>query len=547
MTRKASSARSAAARRTPGSTSASRAIVAARPALTRRTAPRLSDESTIGRSTAAKAVETTATHTPAARTRAGTSAWIWRAYPRLADLVRGPLQGTRRVPSAARRLVRKGGQGAVDILAGVVADLKDELAALRIERAPETSGSRWVAWVSALLLVGAAAQRLGLDVPGEGPVVEAAAAQERATGGAGGGGASVLNASGYVTARRRATVSSKVTGKVIEVNVEEGMAVREGQVLARLDDVHAARRAGAGRGAGSKPRAAPIPRERSAPGTRRSVTLQRRQQLRQGRPGRRRPTSTRRRPRSTRSRRASQSAQRAGRRSPSGRSRCSRPTLDNTVIRAPFSGVAISKDAQPGEMVSPVSAGGGFTRTGICTIVDMRSLEIEVDVNESYINRVTPEQRGHGGARRVSGLADSGARDHDRADGRSAEGDGARAHRLRRSSIRASCPTWASRSRSCARRTRRPRAAAQAGDARAEEPRSRPTAATAIVFVVQRRRGRAPRGARPAAPTAIASKCSPGLQRGERVVLSPPPDTRSRHGTPSSSSQVGACKCMADP
>ena len=66
--------------------------------------------------------------------------------------------------------------------------------------------------------------------------------------------------------------------------------------------------------------------------------------------------------------------------------------LDNTIIRAPFSGVAISKDAQPGEMVSPVSAGGGFTRTGICTIVDMRSLEIEVDVNESYINRVKPAQ-----------------------------------------------------------------------------------------------------------------------------------------------------------
>ena len=64
------------------------------------------------------------------------------------------------------------------------------------------------------------------------------------------------------------------------------------------------------------------------------------------------------------------------------------------VVRAPFSGVAISKDAQPGEMVSPVSAGGGFTRTGICTIVDMSSLEIEVDVNESYINRVAAGQHG---------------------------------------------------------------------------------------------------------------------------------------------------------
>src|SRR6185436_9862189 len=66
--------------------------------------------------------------------------------------------------------------------------------------------------------------------------------------------------------------------------------------------------------------------------------------------------------------------------------------LADMVVRAPFSGVAISKDAQPGEMISPVSAGGGFTRTGIGTIVDMDSLEIQVDVNESFINRVTPGQ-----------------------------------------------------------------------------------------------------------------------------------------------------------
>ena len=69
-----------------------------------------------------------------------------------------------------------------------------------------------------------------------------------------------------------------------------------------------------------------------------------------------------------------------------------RTDIDNTIIRAPFSGIAISKDAQPGEMVSPVSAGGGFTRPGICTIVDMKSHEIEVDVNENYIDRVRPRQ-----------------------------------------------------------------------------------------------------------------------------------------------------------
>ena len=117
--------------------------------------------------------------------------------------------------------------------------------------------------------------------------------------------------------------------------------------------------------------------------------------------------------------------------------------LDNTIIRAPFSGIAISKDAQPGEMVSPVSAGGGFTRTGICTIVDMRSLEIEVDVNESYINRVAPGQH-------VTAVLDAypdwqipGARHHDGADGGSAESDRARPHRDSRSSTRAFCRTWA--------------------------------------------------------------------------------------------------------
>src|SRR5262249_22717307 len=67
--------------------------------------------------------------------------------------------------------------------------------------------------------------------------------------------------------------------------------------------------------------------------------------------------------------------------------------VDNAIIRAPFAGMVVSKDAQRGEIVSPVSAGGGFTRTGIATIVDMTSLEVEVDVNESYIARVQPGQK----------------------------------------------------------------------------------------------------------------------------------------------------------
>ena len=127
------------------------------------------------------------------------------------------------------------------------------------------------------------------------------------------------------------------------------------------------------------------------------------------------------------------------------RSTLQQTDLDDTVIRAPFSGVAISKDAQPGEMISPVSAGGGFTRTGICTIVDMRRSRSRWTSTRATSTACTRPAAGRGGARRVSGLADSGARHHDDADGRSAEGDGAGAHRLRRSSTRASCRTWASR------------------------------------------------------------------------------------------------------
>ena len=294
------------------------------------------------------------------------------------------------MPSAARRFVRKGRQGAANILAGVVADLKDELAALRIERAPETSGSPWVVWLAALILIGAAAAAGWFWMFREKAlVVDAVAAQERPTGGAGRGAASVLNASGYVTARRRATVSSKVTGKVIEVNVEEGMAVHEGQILARLDD--------------STPRAALHLTEAQAEAARRAVresevrlaeaklTLKRRLQL----------------VKDSLSTQAEVDQAQAEVDSVEARIQAAQQQvtvaerqialqqtdLDNTIIRAPFSGVALSKDAQPGEMVSPVSAGGGFTRTGISTIVDMKSLEIEVEVNEAYINRVTPKQR----------------------------------------------------------------------------------------------------------------------------------------------------------
>ena len=105
--------------------------------------------------------------------------------------------------------------------------------------------------------------------------------------------------------------------------------------------------------------------------------------------------------------------------------------LEDTVVRAPFAGIVTVKNAQEGEMVSPISAGGGFTRTGIGTIVDMDSLEIEVDVSENFINRVRPEPAGRREAERVSGLEHPGARHRDHPDGRSREGDRQGARRIR--------------------------------------------------------------------------------------------------------------------
>jgi RND family efflux transporter MFP subunit len=262
----------------------------------------------------------------------------------------------------------------------------DELAALRIERTPTTVESRrWVRWVVVLIVLAAVGTGAAVWATRERPLeVEAAAVSQRAAGTQ----ATVLNASGYVTARRRATVSSKITGKVIEVNVEEGMAVREGQILARLDD--STFRAALALSQAQVDAARSALRENTVRLAEAKRTLDRRTQLLKD--GLIPQADFDQAQAEHDSIDARIGAAREQVKVAESQVSVQQTDLDNTIIRAPFSGVAISKDAQPGEMVSPVSAGGGFTRTGICTIVDMRSLEIEVDVNESYINRVKPAQ-----------------------------------------------------------------------------------------------------------------------------------------------------------
>jgi RND family efflux transporter MFP subunit len=264
-------------------------------------------------------------------------------------------------------------------------DLKDDLAALRLDRQPDRPARRWIGWLVVLIAIAVGGVAAWRWVTRERPIeVETMVVSERASGMQ----AAVLNASGYVTARRRATVASKITGKLVEVNVEEGMAVKEGQVLARLDD--ATLRATLALAEAQAEAARRGVRENEVRLHEAQLTLARLTRLiKDGIVSQAELEAAQ---AQVDSFDARIQAAREQVRVAEGEVALARTNLDDTVIRAPFSGMAISKDAQPGETVSPVSAGGGFTRTGICTIVDMQSLEIEVDVNEAYINRVRPNQ-----------------------------------------------------------------------------------------------------------------------------------------------------------
>ncbi len=257
---------------------------------------------------------------------------------------------------------------------------------LKIEREPEadTGPSRWPVLALILIVLAIAAYWFFLK-PEAAIEVRTAVAREISNQAA----STVLNASGYVTARRQATVSSKFTGKVVEVLIEEGMAVEKDQVLARLDDSNVVT-------SYALAEAQLISSQNSLKETEALLTEARAIYKRTQNLVDRGLSSE-----------AEMDSARAGSEflaAQLGRKKADvhvaekqldvyRQQLEDTIIRAPFPGVVVAKNAQPGEMISPVSAGGGFTRTGIGTIVDMDSLEIEIDVNESYINRVKAGQK----------------------------------------------------------------------------------------------------------------------------------------------------------
>jgi RND family efflux transporter MFP subunit len=261
------------------------------------------------------------------------------------------------------------------------------LGQLRIDRktlpAGTGHGRLWLAVVVAALLAGAALwfwlRPTGMPVR---IAVAQAVSQESAA------GASILDASGYVVARRQATVASKITAKMVELDIEEGDHVTANQIIARLDDsniraslAQAAAQLNFARAGLEETQVNLANAQRDYD---RQLSLLGGHFVSQSAVDNAKTTLDALRAQLATQRRNVEVAERgvnvAGR------------NLDDTVIRAPFSGVVTVKAAQPGEIVSPISAGGGFTRTGIGTIVDMDSLEVQVDVNENFINRVQPNQ-----------------------------------------------------------------------------------------------------------------------------------------------------------
>lgn len=214
----------------------------------------------------------------------------------------------------------------------------------------------------------------------EGETTVQAAAVPRSTG---------LVASGYVVARRQATVSAEITGRIQDILFEEGTEVEAGQILARLDDTRAQLQLQElrARAAASDARVTSLTAQRAEAAT----VLERAQRLARSNIGSEAAVTA------AQAQLSSLNAQIQSARADAAAARVQvqsqEDLIERYVVRAPFAGVVIAKNAQVGEILSPASAGGGFTRTGVATLVDMASLEIEVDVNEGQIQRVTPGQR----------------------------------------------------------------------------------------------------------------------------------------------------------
>ena len=269
---------------------------------------------------------------------------------------------------------------------------KGELDSLRIDRNADTGPSgrrRWPWMLAVALAVTLAAGIGGWHVLRAEPVaVQTVTVESRAPASANAGGASVLNASGYVVALLASTVSSQITGQITEVVADEGEHVKKGQILARLDD---------------QTQKAAVATAESQLDTDHANVDKARAQLERDVLNLRRVRAMAAQHLTSQSdlddAKSQVAIDRASLAAAQGQVKVDRDALDSarillgyTIIRAPFAGVVTEKYAHPGEMISPAAV-GGYTKTGICRLVDMHSLEIDVDVNESYIHRVKKGMR----------------------------------------------------------------------------------------------------------------------------------------------------------
>jgi len=263
--------------------------------------------------------------------------------------------------------------------------LKPDLSSLRItdaKRSNPGAGRRWL-WIILAVILIALVAAVASAYHNRKAEVEVTSARKPASGPAG-----VLNASGYITTRRRATIAAKITGRVTGVFFDEGTRLSENQLLATLDDSDTLRALDSAKADRDALQAAITDFQvqlRNA-----EIELHRTQQL--VKEGVQTQQALDAAATSADSLRAKIELAKQQVLASEARIREQQQAVDNCTIRAPFAGIAVSKDAQVGEMVSPISAGGGFTRTGIATIVDLHSNEIEVDVSESYIAKVRANQ-----------------------------------------------------------------------------------------------------------------------------------------------------------
>jgi RND family efflux transporter MFP subunit len=263
--------------------------------------------------------------------------------------------------------------------------LKPDLSSLRISDTKRTnphSKMRWI-WIALVVVLLGMAGAAAYAFRNRKVEVEVATASKPANGPVG-----VLNASGYVTPRRRATIAAKITGRVTGVFFDEGTRVADGQLLATLDDSDARRALDAAKADRDSSEAAILDYQVQLKNA--EIELHRTQQLVKDGVSTQEALDAA--VMTADSLRAKITLAKQQVLAADARIREQQQAVDNCTIRAPFAGIVVSKDAQVGEMVSPVSAGGGFTRTGIATIVDLHSNEFEVDVSEAYIARVFDNQ-----------------------------------------------------------------------------------------------------------------------------------------------------------